>query len=168
LQQSHRLHFFITGVTMTRSEIIFSALALIASGLVSGVASAKTCEVAIEGTDAMKFSTDRIPIAADCTDVKLTLKHAGKLPVTAMGHNWVLTETAVFQPVATAGTAAGAAAGYVPKSDPRIIANTKLIGGGETTTVSFPTSKLKKGGDYTFFCSFPGHWTLMKGKLAFG
>ena len=116
----------------------------------------------------MKFNTDRIPIAADCTEVQLTLKHSGKLPVTAMGHNWVLTETAAFQPVATAGTAAGAAASYVPKNDPRVIASTKLVGGGETTTVRFPTSKLKKGGDYTFFCSFPGHWTQMKGKLTFG
>jgi azurin len=43
-----------------------------------------------------------------------------------------------------------------------------VIGGGETTTVTFPTSKLKKGGDYTFFCSFPGHWSIMKGKLTFG
>jgi azurin len=55
-----------------------------------------------------------------------------------------------------------------PKNDARIIAHTKLIGGGETTTVSFPTAKLKKGGDYTFFCSFPGHWAQMKGKLTFG
>jgi azurin len=33
--------------------------------------------------------------------------------------------------------------------------------------VKFPTSALTKGGDYTFFCSFPGHAALMKGKLAF-
>jgi azurin len=153
---------------MIQSKTVFAALALVTMGLAGGVASAKTCDVTIEGTDAMKFSTDRIPIAADCTEVQLTLKHPGKLPVTAMGHNWVLTETAAFQAVATAGTAAGAAAGYVPKNDSRVIATTKLIGGGEMTTVRFPTSKLKKGGDYTFFCSFPGHWTQMKGKLTFG
>ena len=132
------------------------------------LAAAKTCNVTIEGDDAMKFNTDRIALAADCTEVELTLKHTGKLPVTAMGHNWVLTGTAAFQPVANAGTTAGAAAGYLPKNDARIIANTKLIGGGETTTVRFPTAKLKKGADYTFFCSFPGHWTQMKGKLTFG
>jgi azurin len=152
---------------MIRSKTV-GALALVFIGLVSGIASAKTCDVVIEGNDAMKFNTDRIAIAADCTEVQLTLKHVGKLPVTAMGHNWVLTETAAFQPVATAGAAAGAAGAYVPKNDPRVITNTKLIGGGETTSVRFPTSKLKKGGDYTFFCSFPGHWTLMKGKLTFG
>lgn len=153
---------------MIRSNTFSAVLLFAAMSLASSIVSAKTCDVTIEGNDAMKFNTDRIPIAADCTEVQLTLKHTGKLPVTAMGHNWVLTDTKDFQPLATAGTAAGAAAGYLPKGDARIIANTKLIGGGETATVRFPTSKLKKGGDYTFFCSFPGHWTQMKGKLTVG
>ncbi|HWU52342.1 MAG TPA: plastocyanin/azurin family copper-binding protein, partial [Tahibacter sp.] len=30
---------------------------------------------------------------------------------------------------------------------------------------SFAGSALKAGGDYSFFCSFPGHWAIMKGKL---
>ena len=139
-----------------------------ALGVFSSVASAKTCSVAIEGNDQMQFNKTSIPIAADCTEVELTLKHSGKLPATAMGHNWVLTTTADFQPVAPAGASAGPANNYVPKGDARVIAATKLVGGGESTTVKFPTSKLKKGGDYTFFCSFPGHWSLMKGKLSFG
>jgi azurin len=152
---------------MNRSIVLRSVLAFALFCASSG-AFAKTCTASISGDDAMKFSTDRIAIAADCTEVQLTLKHTGKLPVNAMGHNWVLTDTAAFEPVAKAGMTAGPAAGYLPKNDARIIAHTKLIGGGETTTVQFPTSKLKKGGDYTFFCSFPGHWTQMKGKLAFG
>jgi azurin len=141
------------------------------SGLLSvfsSLAVAKTCAVAIEGNDQMQFSKTSIPIAADCTEVELTLKHTGKLPVTAMGHNWVLTKTADFQPVANAGPAAGPANNYLPKGDARVLAATKLVGGGESTTVKFPTSKLTNGGDYTFFCSFPGHWSLMKGKLTFG
>lgn len=134
----------------------------------SSFAYGKTCSVEIEGNDQMQFNKNEISIAADCTEVELTLKHVGKLPVTAMGHNWVLTKTADFQPVATAGTSAGPANNYVPKDDARVIASTKLVGGGESTTITFPTSKLTKGGDYTFFCSFPGHWSLMKGKLTFG
>ncbi|WP_349258710.1 azurin [Steroidobacter sp.] len=141
---------------------------MLALGAMSAAASAKTCNVEVEGTDAMKFNTSQIAIAADCTEVEVTLKHVGKLPVTAMGHNWVLTATPDFQPVASAGASAGPSAAYLPKDDNRVIAHTKLIGGGETTTVRFATSKLKKGGDYTFFCSFPGHWAVMKGKLTFG
>lgn len=139
-----------------------------ALGLFSSVAAAKTCTVEIGSNDQMQFDKQTIAIAADCTEVELKLKHNGKLPAAAMGHNWVLTTTADFQPVATAGAPAGAANNFVPKDDARVIAFTKLIGGGESTSVKFPTSKLKKGGDYTFFCSFPGHWSLMKGKLTFG
>lgn len=152
---------------MTRSRM-FSALILCAGFAASGTAFAKTCDVEIESNDAMQFNKQNIAIAADCTEVAVTLKHVGKLPVAAMGHNWVLTETAAFMPVATAGASAGLAADYLPKGDARVIAHTKTIGGGETTSIKFPTSKLKKGGDYTFFCSFPGHWGIMKGKLTFG
>lgn len=144
---------------------------LVLTGALSGfssLAAAKTCQVEISGNDQMQFDKASIAIAADCTEVELTLKHTGKLPATAMGHNWVLTTTPDFQPVANASAKAGAANNFVPKDDARVIAATKLIGGGESTTVKFSTSKLKKGGDYTFFCSFPGHWGLMKGKLTFG
>jgi len=53
----------------------------------------------------------------------------------------------------------------VPPNDPRVIASTKIIGGGEKTSASFPGSNLKAGGAYTFFCSAPGHWMLMRGQL---
>ncbi len=153
---------------MSKSKLL-SILALTgALSAFSSFASAKTCSVEISGNDQMQFDKSSIAIAADCTEVELTLKHPGKLPVTAMGHNWVLTKTSDFQPVATAGASAGPANNYVPKDDARVIAHTKLVGGGESTSIKFSTSKLQKGGDYTFFCSFPGHWSLMKGKLTFG
>ena len=107
-------------------------------------------------------------MAGDCTEVKLTLNHTGKLAKAAMGHNWVLTKTADYQGVANDGLKAGAAADYLPADDARIIAHTKLIGGGESDSITFATSALEKGGDYTFFCSFPGHWAIMKGVLVFG
>jgi azurin len=65
----------------------------------------------------------------------------------------------------TAGMKAGLAAGYVAKGDAKVIAATPVIGGGASTSTTFAGSKLKAGGDYTFFCSFPGHAGLMKGKL---
>jgi azurin len=128
---------------------------------------AKTCTQNIEGNDLMKFNVTEIKVAADCTEVEVVLKHTGKLPVATMGHNWVLTKTADVAPVANAGVTAGLAKEYLPAGDARIIAHTKMVGGGESTSVKFPTSKLTKGGDYSFFCSFPGHYGLMKGKLIF-
>jgi azurin len=156
------------GNPMTVSRLIAPTLLLGALSAFAPLTYAKTCELAIDGNDAMQFSKTTLAVAADCTEVKLTLKHSGKLPAAAMGHNWVLTETSAFQPVATAGMSAGLPNSYVPKDDARVLAHTKVIGGGESTSVTFPTSKLKKGGDYTYFCSFPGHWSVMKGKLTFG
>ena len=130
-------------------------------------AMARVCAVSIDSTDQMSFSSREIKVAADCTAVDLTLRHTGKLAVTAMGHNWVLTRTADFTPVAQAGMRAKLEDNYLPKNDARVIAATPMIGGGQTTRVRFATSKLTRGGDYTFFCSFPGHWGVMKGKLVF-
>ena len=128
---------------------------------------AKTCTLAIEGNDLMKFNVAEMKVAADCTEVEVVLKHTGKLPANAMGHNWVLTKTADFMAVANAGVAAGFAKDHIPPGDARVIAHTKIVGGGQSTSVKFPSSKLTKGGDYTFFCSFPGHYGLMKGKFIF-
>ena len=131
-------------------------------------AAAKTCSVAIDSNDAMQFDKKEIRIAADCTQVKLTLRHTGALPAEVMGHNWVLTTTANLEALATAAGKLPAGSDHVPKGDARVLAASKVIGGGQSTTLTFPTSVLRKGGDYTFFCSVPGHWSMMKGKLVFG
>ena len=131
------------------------------------VAQARVCAVSIGSTDQMSFSSREIKVAADCSQVKLTLRHTGRLAATAMGHNWVLTKTADYQPVAMAGMRMTLADSYLPKKDPRVLAHTAVIGGGQSTSVTFSTAALRKGGDYTFFCSFPGHFAMMKGKFIF-
>ena len=95
----------------------------------------------------------------------IELTHSGKLPVTAMGHNVVVSKTADLAAVARDGMKAGAAGAYVQAGDARVVAHTSLIGGGQKTKITFPGKKLTAGGDYSFFCSFPGHSPLMKGKL---
>lgn len=133
--------------------------------LLTNQAFANECELSIEANDAMQFSAKELSAPASCKEVTLTLKHTGKLAANVMGHNWVLTKTADVAPVANAGMAAGAANNYVPAGDAKVIAFTKVIGGGESTSVTFPTAGLA-GQDLTFFCSFPGHWAIMKGKFA--
>ena len=145
-----------------------NSLLALAALLLSSQLHAKTCELSIDSTDQMTFSTKELKVEADCTEVKLTLHHVGKMAKNVMGHNWVLATTSDYQAVASDGMKAGAAADYLVADDARIIAHTKLIGGGESDSTTFPTSALTAGGDYTFFCSFPGHWALMKGTLVFG
>jgi azurin len=148
---------------MNKKSLMIPALFLYGS-----IAMAAPCSYAIEGNDQMQFNTKEIKVDASCTEVEITLKHAGKLPKQTMGHGFALTKTADMQAVIDAGKPLGMDHSYLPKDDPRLIASIGLIGGGETATVKFPSSKLEKGGDYTFFCPYPGHWTMMKGKLVFG
>lgn len=142
-----------------RQMLLFAGL------LIAGVAHADNCEIALTGDDAMKFDKSEVVVSAACQTITISLTHSGKLPVASMGHNVVIAATSDVQALGTAGMSAGAGANYVPAGDRRVIAHTPIIGGGATTTASFAGSALTAGGDYSFFCSFPGHWAIMKGKL---
>ena len=63
------------------------------------------------------------------------------------------------------GMAAGAGAHHVDQTDKRVIAHTKLIGTGETSSVSLAVSTLTKGETYVFLCTFAGHSPIMRGTL---
>jgi azurin len=157
---------------MIRRHYVLAALALAAVSLAGGTHAAfaadKVCKLEIAGNDAMQFDKKELNVAADCTQVELTLTHSGKLPAAAMGHNWVLVKTADVTTVANAGMSAGLANNYLAAGDPRVIASTKVIGGGQSTSVTFSTAKLTKGGDYSYMCTFPGHYVIMKGAFKFG
>jgi azurin len=135
-------------------------------GLASTPLLAAECAADVESTDQMTFNTQAISVSKSCKTFTVNLKHTGSLPKTAMGHNWVLSKTADMPGVATDGISAGPDASYLKAGDERVIAHTDLIGGGESTSVTFDVSKLAAGEDYSFFCSFPGHYSLMKGSLA--
>jgi azurin len=133
--------------------------------LFSSAALADNCSVEIEGNDAMQFNKNELTVGAGCSEITVTLKHVGNLPKATMGHGLVITTAADMQAVANAGIAAGIDNNHVPPGDDRVIAASKLVGGGETTTLTIPGSKFEAGGDYMFFCPFPGHNAMMKGKF---
>ena len=139
--------------------------ALLASLACATPAWSQTCAVTIEGNDAIQFVQKELTISSSCESVTVTLKHIGSLAANVMGHNWVLTTTADYMAVAQVGQTSGMDNNYVPPGDDRVLAATKIIGGGEETSVTFDPSILTPGGDYTFFCSFPAHYVLMNGKL---
>ena len=128
----------------------------------------KVCKLEISGTDQMQFDKKELTVAADCTQVELTLHHSGKLPAQAMGHNWVLSRTADMSGVVGDGVGAGFANNHIKAGDARVIVHTKIVGGGQSDTITFATSALKKGEAYSYFCTFPGHSSMMKGVLKFG
>ncbi len=129
-------------------------------------ATVNDCSTEIEANDAIQYNVGSIVVPSSCSDFKITLKHTGKLPVASMGHDVVITKESDMDAVDQESASAGLDNGYVKPGDSRVIAHTKLIGGGETASVSFPVSKIKDGGPYVFFCSFPGHAALMHGSIS--
>ena len=148
--------------------MIRSLFAVALLGIVATPALAAECKATVESTDAMQFTTKSLSVPASCKQFTITLKHTGKLPRNVMGHNLVLGKTADLSAINADGMKAGLASQYVKPGDARVIAASKVIGGGETTTVNIPVGKLKAGESYTYFCSFPGHFALMKGTLSLG
>ena len=54
---------------------------------------AGACEAVVESDDAMNFNTKELVIdKTNCKEFKVTLKHTGKMPKTAMGHNIVISK----------------------------------------------------------------------------
>jgi azurin len=131
-------------------------------------AHATECQIKIEANDLMQYDQNKLTVPASCAAVELTLKHTGKYPVSVMGHDWVLARTADVDALTSAGKTAGLTHNYLPENDLRVLAATKVVGGGEMTSINFSTEKLSQGGDYTFFCSAPGHSNQMKGRFSFG
>jgi len=136
--------------------------------LAGGVAYADPCKITIDSNDMMQFSAHELTVPSACTDVEVTLRHSGKLPAKVMGHDWVLAKDSDVSGIVNAGLAAGASRGYLPENDKRIIAATKVVGGGESTTVKFSTAALAQGARYVFFCTSPGHSSVMRGQFLFG
>ncbi|WP_242202772.1 azurin [Aestuariivivens insulae] len=118
--------------------------------------------IVISGDDLMKFDKSEIKVKAG-KKVKLTLRHVGKLDKNVMGHNFVLLKKGVDLTAFAIKSATAKDTDYIPSGEEgNIIAHTKLVGGGETTSIEFDAPE---PGTYEFLCSFPGHYAMMKGKF---
>ena len=121
------------------------------------------CATSIESNDAMRYDADSITVPASCAQFTIHLKHVGSMPVAAMGHNVVVARDADMNGIAIDGMTV--APEHLKADDARVIAHTRMIGGGESASVTFDVAKVRDGGPYKFFCSFPGHLALMQGDL---
>ena len=155
---------------LMRNTLAAVALVAVQALLLSTPAAAAgdACKLEITGNDQMQYDKKDLAVPATCKQVTLTIHHGGQLPAAAMGHNWVLVSTSDLTAVANAGMGAGLASNYVAADDKRVLAHTKVVGGGQSDTITFSTANLKAGGDYSYLCTFPGHNALMRGKFTFG
>ena len=105
----------------------------------------------------MKYETTRFEVKAG-QSVKLTLNNTATSP--AMKHNVViLTDKSAVQAI---GTAAITAKDYLPEH-PAIFIATPIVDAGQSATITF-TAPSKKG-EYTYICTFPGHYMMMQGTM---
>jgi azurin len=157
-------------MNLMRNTLVAAALVGVQALLLSSPAAAAddACKLEIAGNDQMQYDKKELDVPATCKQVTLTLKHTGQLPAAAMGHDWVLVNTPDLAAVANAGMGAGLASNYVAAGDKRVLAATKVVGGGQSDKITFSTASRKAGGDYSFLCTFPGHNALMRGKFKFG
>jgi len=124
-------------------------------------ADAKAVEVKVTGNDMMQYNVKVIRVK-EGQEVTLVLEHIGKMAANIMGHNVVVLKQGTD--ISSFGSEASAAkdSDYIPNGGKDVIAHTKMIGGGETASVTF-TAPAK--GEYDFICSFPGHYGIMQGKF---
>jgi azurin len=116
----------------------------------------------IEGNDQMQFNKTELHAVAG-KPITLTLKHVGKTPKEAMGHNLVILQEGTDEAAFATKAMTAKDTDYIPASEKAsIITHTKLIGGGEEDTIEFT---IDKKGTYNFLCTFPGHYAMMKGVL---
>lgn len=128
----------------------------------TAVASGNGATLEIEANDQMQFNLTELKAVAG-QEVTLILKNVGKMDKAVMGHNVIILKAGTDVAEYAKKAMAARETDYLPASESEsVIAATKLIGGGETDTITFT---IPEKGTYDFICSFPGHYALMKGKL---
>lgn len=150
---------------LNKNKVLYALFFLFVSTAMLGTSAlAQAAAVDIEGMDTLRFSVTQINAKpGERLTVKLTNKTS--LPPAAMSHNFVLLKKGVDpNAIANAGLVAKDN-DYIPKGMmDKIIAHTGLVAGGETKSVTFDVPK--EPGEYTYICTFPGHFAAgMKGTL---
>ena len=127
---------------------------------VSSDKKSKSSVIILNSSDLMKFDQNELRVF-EGQEITLTLNHTGKMSKEIMGHNFVLLKKKTDLDDFAQRAMLARENEYIPVGD-ETIAYTKMIGGGESDTITFIAPKK---GSYTYICTFPGHYGLMKGVL---
>jgi azurin len=111
-------------------------------------------EIGVNG-DALQFDKESLEVASG-SEVVLSFNNVSGINQ----HNWVVVQDGTKDAVSGRGTAAGPGNDWVQPGDADVVANTIVLGAGETGEVSFTAPA---AGTYQFVCTFPGHNFTMFG-----
>jgi len=117
-------------------------------------------EVTIQADDKMRYDVTAFD-ASPGQKVSVTIKNIGTTPKFSMGHNFVLLDRTLnagnVQSAFLDKASTEASHDYVPPGAKEVLAHSKLLGPGESETVTFHAPYIP--GDYLYLCSFPGHYS---------
>lgn len=140
--------------------LLVSILSLALCSLVS----ADEVKIELTGNDQMQYNTKSFEVT-EGQKVVISFKHVGQLPVEAMGHNVVFLKTGTDVIQFATKSMTEKANEYIaqgPEAEAMILAHSKLLGGGQEDEVTFTAPA---PGDYTYVCTFPGHFSIMQGVM---
>ncbi|MDQ3413650.1 MAG: plastocyanin/azurin family copper-binding protein [Verrucomicrobiota bacterium] len=113
-------------------------------------------EITINADDKMKYDLNAFEVAPG-QKITVTLKNIGTSPKISMGHNFIVLKAGVNGLTFTEAGSTHASTDYIdPAKTTDVIAHTKLLGPGESDTITFTAPFVK--GTYEYVCSFPGHY----------
>ena len=125
----------------------------------SAPASSKVATIRIASVgNQMAFDTTRIEVKRG---QKVHILFHNNATSAALPHNWVLVRRGTAAAVARAGLPRGRKGDYVAPG-PNVLAYTPLADPGHTVQVTFTAPA---AGSYTYICTVPGHYVLMRGTL---
>lgn len=109
--------------------------------------------------DQMKYALTEFTVKTG-EKVRITLKNVAKLQ--GMNHNVVICKPGTdTDAVGIAGLQVGLEKNYVAERED-VLFHTEVALPGESKSIEFIAPA---PGEYPYICTFPGHWTLMKGVM---
>ncbi|NNC88437.1 MAG: Azurin [Akkermansiaceae bacterium] len=121
-------------------------------------------KITITGNDLMQYDIKTFEAKAGQT-IELTFKNIGVLPKEAMGHNVVVLKAGTDIPKFAMAGATQREGDFLPAEQEfkdQMIAHTKILGPGESETITFTAPG---AGTYDYICTFPGHFGVMRGTM---
>ena len=111
-------------------------------------------KILIKANDDMKYDVTRID-ATPGQKITVTLTNVGVLPKFAIAHNFVLLKLGADVAAFAKAAMTHEAQGYIPPElAGEVIAASKMLGPGESDTVTFIAPA---AGTYDYICTFPDH-----------
>lgn len=138
--------------------LLLGAAGLLAFTPAMNVAEAQDVDQTIEitGTDQLTFSVTEIEASPGET-IQIVLTTESTMPPESMSHNVAVVEPSIDLEAFVNASAQAADSEYIaPEFEDEVIAYTEMIGGGETSEVTFTVPE--EPGEYPFVCTFPGHY----------